>query len=206
MNSAGNTRALLNLFYEDSRVVIRSLPKIVVRSGEEATFASGNDIPAVVQMADSGTQTDGTTSLLQQVQYRQTGVDLRVTPTAQANGSVDVDISLNLSEARPSAATSLTGSPTVLQRTLDTKLSLRDGGSTILGGLVSDSQSIGQTGVPGIGRVPILGRLFRADTLTRDRTELMVMVIAYIIADHEEARELTERLKAGLDLHRRYAE
>ena len=206
VDSAGNTRALLNLFYEDSRVVIRSLPKVVVRSGEAATFSSGNDIPAIVQIADSGTQTDGTTSLLQQVQYRQTGVDLTVTPTAQANGSVDLDISLTLSEARPTAATSLTGSPTVLQRALDTKLSLRDGGSTVLGGLVSDSQSIGQTGVPGIGRVPVLGRLFRTDSLTRDRTELVVMVIAYIIADHREAGELTERLKAGLELHRQYSQ
>ena len=206
VNSAGNTRALLNLFYEDSRVMIRSLPKVVVRSGDEATFKSGNDIPAVIQQADSGTQTEGTTSLLQQIQYRQTGVDLTVKPTAQANGAVNLEIALNLSEARPTAATSLTGSPTVLQRDLDTTLTLRDGGSTVMGGLVSDNKSIGQMGVPGIGRVPVLGRLFRTDSLTRDRTELVVMVIAYIIADHEEARELTERLKAELELHRQYME
>ena len=206
VNSAGNTRALLNLFYEDSRVLIRSLPKVVVRSGEEATFASGNDIPAIIQRADSGTQTDGTTSLLQQVQYRQTGVDLTVKPTAQANGSVNLDITLNLSEARPSAATSISGSPTVLQRSIETKLTLRDGGSTVMGGLVSDSKSAGQVGVPGLGRIPVLGRLFRTDTFSRDRTELLVMVIAYVIADHEEARDLTERLKAGLKLHQQYME
>ena len=135
VNSAGNTRALLNLFYEDSRVIIRSMPKVVVRSGEAATFASGNDIPAIVQIADSGTQTGGTTALLQQVSYRQTGVDLAVTPTAQGNGSVNLEIDLSLSEARPSASTSLTGSPTVLQRSLATKLTLRDGGSTVMGGL-----------------------------------------------------------------------
>ena len=206
VDSAGNTRALLNLFYEDSRVIIRSMPKIVVRSGEAATFASGNDIPAIVQIADSGTQIGGTTALLQQVSYRQTGVDLAVTPTAQANGSVNLVINLSLSEARPSASTSLTGSPTVLQRRLDTTLTLRDGGSTVMGGLVSDNRSIGQTGVPGLGRVPVLGRLFRVDTASRDRTELLVMVIAYVIADHDEARDLTERLKEQLELHRQFME
>ena len=206
VDSAGNTRALLNLFYEDTRVMIRSLPKIVVRSGEVATFASGNDIPAIVQIADSGTQAAGTTALVQQVQYRQTGVDLSVTPTAQANGSVNLAIELGLSEARPTASTSLTGSPTVLQRNLETTLTLRDGGSTVMGGLVSDSSSIGQTGIPGLGRVPVLGRLFRTDTLNRDRTELLVMVIAYVIADHEEARELTELLKERLELHRQFME
>ena len=206
VDSAGNTRALLNLFYEDSRVMIRSLPKVVVRSGETAAFSSGNDIPAIVQLADSGTQTGGTTALLQRVQYRQTGVDLSVTPTAQANGSVNLEIELSLSEARPTASTSLTGSPTVLQRSVDTTLTLRDGGSTVMGGLVSDNSSIGQTGVPGLGRVPVMGRLFRTDTVTRDRTELLVMVIAYVIADHDEARELTERLKERLELHREYGE
>ena len=133
-------------------------------------------------------------------------MDLTVKPTAQANGSVNLGISLRLSEAQPNASTSLTGSPTVLQRDLETKLTLRDGGSTVMGGLVSDTKSIGQTGVPGLGRLPVLGRLFRTDSFQRDRTELIVMVIAYIIADHEEAKELTERLKAGLELHQQYME
>ena len=49
-------------------------------------------------------------------------------------------------------------------------MTLRDGGSLVIGGLISDSRSTGQTGVPGIGRVPVLGRLFRTDTAQRDRT------------------------------------
>ena len=54
--------------------------------------------------------------------------------------------------------------------------------------------------------MPVLGRLFRADTFSRDRTELLVMVIAYVIADHDEARDLTERLKEQLELHRQFME
>ena len=206
VDSAGNTRALLNLFYEDSRVLIRSRPRVVVGSGEQANFESGNDIPAITQIADSGAQADGNTTLVQQVTYRQTGVTLRITPTAQGNGLVNLEVEVSLSEARPTAATSLTGTPTILQRELQTSLTLRDGGSTVMGGLISDSKSTGQKGVPGVGRIPGLGRLFRTDTFQQDRTELIIMVIAYVIADHDESRELAERLKAELELHQRYME
>ena len=206
VDSAGNTRALLNLFYEDSRVLIRSRPRVVVGSGEEANFESGNDIPAITQIADTGVQADGNTTLVQQVTYRQTGVTLRITPTAQGNGLVNLEIAVSLSEARPTAATSLTGTPTILQRELNTSLTLRDGGSTVMGGLISDSKSTGDTGVPGLARIPGLGRLFRTDTFQQDRTELIIMVIAYVIADHDESRDLAERLKAELELHRQYME
>ena len=206
VDSAGNTRALLNLFYEDSRVLIRSRPRVVVGSGEQANFESGNDIPAITQIADSGAQADGNTTLVQQVTYRQTGVTLRITPTAQGNGLVNLEIEVSLSEARPTAATSLTGTPTILQRELQTSLTLRDGGSTVMGGLISDSKSTGQKGVPGVGRIPGLGRLFRTETFQQDRTELIIMVIAYVIADHNESRELAERLKAELELHQQYME
>lgn len=206
VDSAGNTRALLGLFYEDSRVLIRSRPRLVVGSGEEANFESGNDIPAITQIADSGAQAAGSTTLVQQVTYRQTGVTLRITPTAQGNGLVNLDIAVSLSEARPTAATSLTGTPTILQRELNTNLTLRDGGSTVMGGLISDSKSTGDTGVPGLGRIPGIGRLFRTGTFQRDRTELIIMVIAYVIADHDESRELAERLKAELELHQQYME
>ena len=206
VDSAGNTRALLNLFYEDSRVLIRSRPRVVVGSGEQANFESGNDIPAITQIADSGAQAAGSTTLVQQVTYRQTGVTLRITPTAQGNGLVNLEIAVSLSEARPTAATSLTGTPTILERQLETNLTLRDGGSTVMGGLISDSKSTGNNGIPGLARIPALGRLFRTDTFQRDRTELIIMVIAYVIADHDESRELAERLKAELELHRQYME
>ena len=206
VDSAGNTRALLNLFYEDSRVLIRSRPRVVVGSGEQANFESGNDIPAITQIADSGAQADGNTTLVQQVTYRQTGVTLDITPTAQGNGLVNLDIQVSLSEARPTAATSLTGTPTILQRELRTTLTLRDGGSTVMGGLISDSKSTGNNGIPGLARIPALGRLFRTDTFQQDRTELIIMVIAYVIADHDESRELAERLKAELELHRQFME
>ena len=204
LDSAGMTRAVLNVFYEDNRVALRSSARLMVKSGEVATFDSGNEIPTITQLSDAGTQAAGSTNVLQQVTYRKTGVVLHIEPIVQANGLVDLAISQELSEARPAAATSISGTPTILSRRITTNLTLRDGGSLLMGGLVANSQSEGRGGVPGISRVPLLGRLFRKDTFQEDRTELAILVIPYVVADHEEGRELTERIKTGLDLHRQF--
>ena len=70
-----------------------------------------------------------------------------------------------------------------------------------MGGLISGNQGAGATGVPVLGQLPVLGRLFRTDAVQADRTELMVMVTPYVIADHEEGWELTRRIREQFDLH-----
>ena len=204
LDSAGQTRAMLNVFFDDKRVMIRSRPRLLVKSGETATLEAGNEIPVVVQQSDSNTQLGGSTNVLQQVSYRKTGVILEIEPIVQANGLVDLSISQELSEARPADASSLTGTPTILNRRISTSLTLRDGGSLVMGGLISNSASSGEVGVPGLGRIPGLGRLFRSESYLEDRTELMIMVIPYVVADFEEGRELTERIKEELELHEQY--
>ena len=201
LDSAGETRAVLNLFYKDNRVVIRSRPRLLVKSGETASIDVGNEIPVVTRTTDSDQVVEGTTNVLQEVSYRKTGVQLEIKPLVQANGLVDLAISQQLSEALPSADTSLSGSPTILNRRISTSLTLRDGGSLLMGGLISGNQSGGTTGVPVLGQLPLVGRLFRTDAVQEDRTELMVMVTPYVIADHEEGWELTRRIREQLNLH-----
>ena len=202
LDSAGETRAMLNFFRKDDRVVIRSRPRLLVKSGETASIDVGNEIPIITQRTDSDTEVDGSTNILQEVTYRKTGVQLEIKPLVQANGLVDLKISQQLSEALPGAATSITGSPTILNRQISTSLTLKDGGSLLMGGLISGNQSAGLTGVPLLSDLPMLGRLFRADSLQVDRTELMVMVTPYVVADHEEGWELTRQVQEQLGLHR----
>ena len=90
-------------------------------------------------------------------------------------------------------------------RQIGTSLTLHDGGSLLMGGLISGSQSAGVSGVPLLSQVPVLGRLFRADAVNEDRTELLVMVTPYVVADHEEGWELTRRIREQLDLQDGFA-
>ena len=201
LDSAGETRALLSFFYRDDRVVIRSRPRLFVKSGGTASIDVGNEIPVITQISADERQVDGSTNVLQDVTYRKTGVQLEIKPLVQANGLVDLQISQQLSEARPTAATSLEGSPTILNRRISTSLTLKDGGSLLMGGLISGNQSAGVTGVPFLSQIPVLGRLFRADSVQEDRTELLVMVTPYVVADHEEGWDLTRRVREQLGLH-----
>ena len=201
LDGAGETRALLRMAYEDNRVVIRSRPRLVVKSGEQARLYGGTDIPVLSQRAE-GTQVEGSTSIVQQIDYKRTGVDLQITPIVQANGLVDLTVSQQLSEARATGAVDLT--PSILTRQLETSMTLRDGQSVLIGGLISESQSQGRSGIPGLGRIPVVGRLFRADSYQKDRTELLVMVIPYVIVDSRQGHELLKQIEGQLELHRRF--
>lgn len=194
LNSAGQTRAVINAFYDSNQAVIRSSPKIMVKSGETATIEVGNEIPVLTSTRQGNTQTDGDTDVLQQFQYRKTGVDLTVEPIVQASGLVDIRIRQNLSETQDTSG----GDdflPTILNRAVETALTLRDGGSVVLGGLISKTTSEGEQGVPWLGKIPLLGQLFRTDSVSTSTTELMVMVIPYVVRDDEEARDISKLLK-----------
>ena len=208
LNSAGNTRAALKFFYTDNRVIIRSSPKLVVKSGETANIQVGDEIPTITQNAvDPGIDTGGRgNDILQQITYRKTGITLEIEPIVQANGLVDLKISQELSEAQPNADGVVSQTPTILNRQISTSLTLRDGGSLLMGGLIAENQSDGQRGIPGIAKVPVLGRLFRSETLNVNRTELIILVIPYVIADHAEGWELTKRVKEELELHKEFIE
>ncbi len=198
LNSAGQTKAALNAFYENKQAVIRSSPKLMVRSGEEAHIEVGNEIPVVTGTTQS---TDTTNApITQTVQYRKTGVLLSIKPTVQASGVVDLQVSQELSESTDtSTGASLT--PVINNRKVETTLTLRDGGSVMLAGLISSNKGRGDTGVPLLGDIPWIGNLFKSQSASENRTELIVMIIPYIIRNFDEAQSLTRSYQQRLPLN-----
>ncbi len=197
LNSAGQTRAVLNAFYDSNQAVIRSSPKIMVKSGETARIEVGNEIPVLTSTRQGDTQTDGDTDVLQQFQFRKTGVDLSVEPIVQASGLVDIKINQTLSETQDSGSGD-TFLPTILNRSVETSLTLRDGGSVVLGGLISRTSSQGEQGVPWLGKLPLIGQFFRVDSRNNSTTELFVMVVPYVVRDDQEAKGISERLRGQI--------
>jgi len=197
LNSAGQTRAVLNAFYNSNQAVIRSSPKLMVKSGETARIEVGNEIPILTSTRQNQFQTEGDTDVLQQFDRRQTGVELVIEPIVQASGLVDIRFRQNISESQPTGANFL---PNILNRTIETSLTLRDGGSVVLGGLISRTSSEGQQGVPWLGRIPILGHLFRTQSDSSSTTELMVMVIPYVIRNDSEAQNVSAQLRERIRL------
>jgi general secretion pathway protein D len=192
IDNAGQTRATLKALSTSTKANIRSKPRIMVKSGGEATIEVGDEI----SVQTSSTLSDGGNAQ-SQFSYRKTGVLLSVKPTVHASGFVDIEISQELSAAVPGADAA---NPDIRNRSLSTTVTLRDGGSVLLGGLISSTTGSTSNGVPILGKLPIIGKLFSTDTESQDRTELMIMVIPYILNSPSEAEQLTDELqKARID-------
>jgi len=136
---------------------------------------------------------------LQQVQYRRTGILLSIKPIVYAGRRVDLQIDQQVSEARENTTSNIS-SPAIFNRRIKTELSLSDGQSILLGGLISNNRSEGWGGVPVLSDIPIIGQLFRVDRSTRDRTELIVMIVPYVIDDDAEAQAISETIRRRLEL------
>lgn len=199
ISGTGNTRIALNAFASSSQVNILQTPRILVRSGESATVNVGTEVPIVTRQSTGSDTVDGNSSILQEIQFRKTGVQLSVLPRVFSDGRIDLEIQQEVSQAQPNE-TSKIDSPMILTRSVDTRLSLQDGSSVLLGGLISTSQSKGDSRTPWLGDIPVLGRLFRVDNTSAERTELMVLVVPYRVRNAEQASAISEAFREQLKL------
>ncbi len=183
----------------DSRVI--SNPKIMTRNGESASINVGQEVPTVTTqgVTTNGGVFGGTTSNVvpQTIQYRNTGVLLRVRPVVHAGDRIDLEVSQEVSSAEPTT-TGVTTSPTIRKRSIETKLSMRDGATVMLGGLISETATDSNSGVPGLKDIPGLGHLFKKSGQTRARTEMVILITPYIINDSGEAEAATDAYQATL--------
>lgn len=184
----------------DSRVI--SNPKLMTRNGESASISVGQDVPTVTSQAVASTATNafGATStnvVPQTIQYRNTGVLLRVRPVIHAGDRIDLDINQEVSSAELTT-TGVTSSPTIRKRSVETKLSLRDGATVMLGGLISETNTDSDSGVPLLKDIPGLGNFFKKSGRSRARTELVVLITPYIINDSNEAEAATDAYQTSL--------
>lgn len=201
LSSSGQVRAALNLFAKDSRVTILSTPRILVKSGEIASIDVGTEVPIVTSQATAADLPSGgsNSSILQSIQYRKTGTLLEIGAVVHSGKRVDLKVSQEVSEATVTDTSDIS-SPSILSRKLQTSLSLSDGESTLLGGLISTTRSDGKTKVPLLGDIPLLGRAFQNRTRSGTRTELLMLITPYVVEDADQTRAITEAVRTRMDL------
>jgi general secretion pathway protein D len=139
-----------------------------------------------------------TPSTLQTIQYRNTGVILKVRPTIFSDDRIDLDVMQEVSAARQTS-TGVNISPTFSQRKVETKLTLREGSTVMLAGLISSQDARSESGVPLLKDIPVVGQLFRNDQRTSERTELVVLITPYVISDDTDARAVTDAFRTRLE-------
>ncbi len=122
---------------------------------------------------------------------------LKVRPVINSGSRIDLDISQEVSNARLTQ-TGVDSSPTIFTRKIDTKLSLRDGSTVMLAGLITNDNSQSESGVPLLKDIPGVGAAFKTNTVINNKTEMVILITPYIINDDFEAESITKAFQGSL--------
>lgn len=189
--SGQDGRAALSAVAGLTDVKILSAPSLMVLDNRTATLQVGDQVPVVTQSAVSVTNPDA--PIVNSVSLRDTGIILNVTPRVNDSGLVILEIDQEVSDV---VATQSSGidSPTIQQRRITTSVSVRDGQSVALGGLMRERLSDTRTKIPLLGDVPLLGKLFTTKTTEARRTELLVMITPRVVRSTDASLVVTDDL------------
>lgn len=190
----------LSALEKSGQAKVLSAPSLMVINNQEAEINVGEQIPITqtyitgIGLPSTGTNgsLSNTSSGYGSVQYLDTGVRLRVKPRVNPGGLVYMEVSQEVSSPGAVAAGE---NPPINTRNLDTQIAVQSGESVLLGGLIKETKNDGVTGVPGLSRVPLLGKLFSTTSEATNRTELIVLITPNVVTNTEEAREVTEQYK-----------
>jgi general secretion pathway protein D len=169
---------------------VRSLaaPSLLVRNNATATITVGTQVP----VQSSQITTGGAGNVVSSAQYVSTGITLTVTPRINPGGLVYMDIQQDVS--RPGARDpdiSTSGNPPINNKTVTSQVAVQSGQTVFLGGLISEQDSRGRTGVPYLSRVPFIGPLFGSKSKASSRSETLVMITPTVIESSADLREIS---------------
>lgn len=181
-----------NLLQKDTYVNVLSRPSLAVRDGVQASITVGNRIPVVGDII-----TDPVNGSRTSVTYLETGIDLQVTPTVNAQGVVVMEITQKISN-QASGGTGAGGNPIIFERSLQTEVIAGNGQTIMLGGLISENSTLSDRSVPFFSSIPLLGRLFNGTDNNTNKTELVVLVTPRIVDSTAEWQSIYSQFKQGL--------
>ena len=194
IRSSGDIRFVLNALASDSRLNIISSPSLMVLNHQEASIQVGDQVPITTQQQQA-TATDS--NIINNIEFRDTGILLNVRPRVNANGLVVMEIEQEVSDVAPNSGNSLT--PTIQQRKINSTVAVQSGETVVLGGLIRENKTESESGVPGLSKVPVLGFLFGATNDTSRRTELVILITPRAVRDPSVSRAITEEFRERME-------
>jgi general secretion pathway protein D len=185
-------RAIIDALRTVTDVKVLSSPSLVVSDNQVATLQVGNEVPVTTRSAQSVQDPDAPT--VNEVEYKNTGVILRVTPRVSANGTVNLEVEQEISNVlRNGTEDSLT--PTISQRRVKSAVSVTNGQTVVLAGLIQEQIERTRQGIPVIMDLPVVGNLVSTQSNRSDRTELIIFIKPQIIRDSVDAQLIAEELR-----------
>jgi general secretion pathway protein D len=201
VGDARQIMAALSAIAGKTKVRVLEAPSVLALDGQEATIVVGAEVP---YPGTSFTPSVGgsTTS----VQYRDTGISLLVRPRISASGSVTMDIMQEVSTPGPSVTIGEGDAPSFNKTSVQTTLSVKDGETVAIAGLIRDGHDFIRSGIPFLSDIPLVGYLFGKTEKTSHRNELIIMITPHVIRTPEKLDEMTQELRDSLRNVRKYAD
>ena len=196
LSGPNNGNAALNALQSVTNVKVLSSPQLLVLDNEAARLQVGNLVPFLTSSSQSTISSNA--PVINSIDYRETGVIMEVTPRVNSGGLVTLDISQEVSDVDAAANNFGINSPTFLQRNVSSRVVVQDGQTVGLAGLIRDSATRSNAGIPFLKDVPLLGLLAGRQDNSRTRTELLVLITPHVVHDQRDARALTEDLRDQL--------
>jgi general secretion pathway protein D len=193
---ATNLTATLNALRTVTDVNLLSAPKLMVLNNHTATIQVGQQVPISTGTATSTLQSGA--PVVNSVEYRDTGILLKITPRVNSGGLVLLDIAQEVSDAStvsPAEIAQGIFSPTIEQRKIATSVAVQDGQTIALGGLIKNQVNRGRSTVPIFGEIPVLGHLFGDTNNGLVRTELVVLLTPRVVRTSVDAHSVTDELR-----------
>jgi len=179
-----------------SKINVISSPKLLTLDNMPATLEVGDQVPIITQTSTS-TDSNGA-PVIATVQQRDTGVLLSVTPRIGSSGVVYLTIAQEVSDVVPTTTSGI-DSPTIQQRKIQATVAITDGNTVALGGMMRRTETTGNSGVPYLKDIPVLGGLFGAQSNDRERTELLIFLTPRVVRSPPAAAAVTDDLRKALD-------
>jgi len=196
IGSEAQPSAILDALHTVTSVKVLSNPSLVVVNNQAATLQVGDVVPV---STGSATVLTTANTVVNTIDYRNTGIILRVSPRINANGNVRLDVEQEISNVSPTTAASLT--PTVSERRVKSSISVATGQTVLLAGLISEQQNNTRNGIPLLDQIPGLGDAFSHQDKKKTRTELIIFIRPQIIRDGTDAHFVAEELRSKLRGH-----
>ncbi|MDG2271304.1 MAG: type II secretion system secretin GspD [Halioglobus sp.] len=195
-NTAGQLpiKAVLNALAEEALLNVISTPSVMVLDNNTAFIHVGDQVPIISEQSTGLNVNDRIT---QSVTYKDTGVQLEVTPSVNAGGLVTMDVKQSVTDVRKTS-TGDEENPTFLERTIMSRVSVRSGQSVVLGGLIRENASDAGSGIPFLHDLPLVGPLFGATRKENNRTELLVIITPRALVSENDLHEVGEEMRAQI--------
>ena len=193
---ASNPKIILDALAKETAVRVVSSPSVVVLHNQPATLQVGDQVPVSTKSATSLQASDPV--VVNEIEFKNTGVILNVTPRINSNGLVTMEVEQEISSvARSVSSDTLT--PTISQRRITSTIAVQSGQMVVLGGLISELADQQKSRVPVIDKIPYLGDVLGGNTQRgRSRTELVVFLRPSVIRNPGDASNVAEAVRASM--------